>query len=279
MTRVHSIALRNARLGFPAGTATRWILDGVSLALGRGDTVSVLGRSGCGKTLLSRLMVGWRPAGAGQLAGDLVWAGEDGEHAVSLAEEPRDEPLAELWGRSVAYVPQGGTRNLNPALTVRDHLSRSRRRAGLDADDEAALSLLREVGFSDPVRVWTRRPRALSGGMARRVLIALALAGAPDLLVVDEPTTGLDSDRRDRIVRLLLRSQSTHGFGLLMVTHEVGDAVRLGGQACVLAGGQLVERLALQGEDLALRPTHAATRELIDAWQWRGWDAGAGGTR
>ena len=274
MTRVLSIALTNARLGFTLGSSTRWVLDDVTLELRRGDTVSVLGRSGCGKTLLSRLLVGWRPTGAAQLSGTLSWITADGEHGLSLAGDTDAEPLAHAWGRSIAYVPQGGTRNLNPALTVRDHLIRARRRAGLEPDDEAAVALLREVGFSEPIRVWTRRPRALSGGMARRVLIALALAGAPDLMVVDEPTTGLDSDRRDRIVRLLLRSQSTHGFGLMMVTHEVGDAARLGGQICVLAGGELVERLAIR--DGSVEPEHVATRELIDAWRWRGWDTEAG---
>jgi len=112
--------------------------------------------------------------------------------------------------------------------------------------------------------------------MARRALIALALAGDPDLLVVDEPTTGLDSERRRRIVGLLHRSQAAHGFGLLMITHEVGDAVRLGGEARVLSAGRLVDRFALQDGDMASGSRHAATRELLDAWQWRGWSAGAG---
>ena len=164
-------------------------------------------------------------------------------------------------------------RNLNPALTIHTHLARARRRAGLPADATAELELLREVGFTDPARVWTRRPMALSGGMARRVLLALALAGAPDVMVVDEPTTGLDSDRRAQAIERLDEARRRHGFGLLMVTHEVGDAAELTAEGCVLADAHIVERLSFGDGELDGEPTSARGRELVDAWQWTGWGA------
>ncbi len=278
MSRLQSLELQGVKLGFPRrGGSVRWILDGVDLRLLRGETCSLLGRSGEGKTVLSRLLIGLAPAGC-LVEGTLAWTDEEGTHRADLARDRVGDPpavpqLASRWGRSIAYVPQGGVRNLNPAQTIHTHFARARRRAGLEPDRDAELALLAEVGFADPMRVWTRRPLALSGGMARRVLLALALAGAPDVLVVDEPTTGLDTERRDRAIERLRDARRNHGFGLLMVTHEVGDAARLTAVGCVLAGARIVERLAFGEGDLRVDPETTAARELVDAWRWTGWGA------
>ena len=277
MSRLESIGLEGVRLGFPRPDGgIRWVLDGVDLELGRGQTCSLLGRSGEGKTVLSRLLIGLAPRGC-VATGVLRWTDGSGPHSAALerdlaGEPPTIEALARGWGRSIAYVPQGGVRNLNPALSVHVHLARARRRAGLGADRDAELGLLEEVGFSNPVRVWTRRPRALSGGMARRVLLALALAGTPDAMVVDEPTTGLDTRRREGAIERLRAAQRRHGFGLLMVTHEVGDAALLTRVGCLLARGRIVERLALGEGQLLHEPGSDEARELVDAWRWSGWE-------
>lgn len=276
MSRLQSLALQGVKLGFPRpGGTTRWILDGVDLTLRRGETCSLLGRSGEGKTVLSRLLIGLAPSG-GLAEGTLSWTDAAGTHRADLSRDLSGDPaevaqLASRWGRSIAYVPQGGVRNLNPALTIHTHLARARQRAGLDPDRAAELALLGEVGFADPMRVWTRRPLALSGGMARRVLLALALAGTPDILVVDEPTTGLDSERRDRAIERLREARRNHGFGLLMVTHEVGDAARLTEVGCVLSRARIVERLGFGEGELLGAPETPPARELVDAWRWTGW--------
>lgn len=277
MSRLHKLGLRGVRLGFTRGDGgVRWVLDGVDLELCRGESCSLLGRSGEGKTVLSRLLIGLAPRGC-RVEGELVWSDDEGAHRAALDRDLRGDPpsvesLASGWGRNIAYVPQGGARNLNPAQTIRTHLARARRRAGLAPDPRAEIGLLREVGFTDPERVWTRRPMALSGGMARRVLLALALAGAPDVMVVDEPTTGLDSPRRAQAIEQLAAARQAHGFGLLMVTHEVGDAALLTEQGCVLAGARIVERLAFANGDLQTRPASDPGRELVDAWRWTGWE-------
>jgi len=279
VTGLTSLALHGVQVGFAAEAEERTVLDGVDLSLVRGQSLSILGISGAGKTVLSRLLIGLAPAGA-RLSGALVWTDRDGEHRADLARDlggqpPVLPPLAAEWGRSIAYVPQGGARNLNPALTIHAHLARARQRAGLAPDADTERALLREVGLSDPDRVWSRRPRALSGGMARRVLLALALAGAPDVVVVDEPTTGLDSDRRQQVIDLLASTRAQHGFGLLMVTHEVGDAAVLTEEANVLAGGRIVDRIPMADGELQREPGHAASRDLVHAWRWLGWDEGA----
>jgi peptide/nickel transport system permease protein len=278
MSRLQSLELQGIRLGFPRqGGSVRWILEGVDLRLLRGETCSLLGRSGEGKTVLSRLLIGLAPCGC-LAEGTLVWTDDAGTHRADLSRDLTGDPaevplLSSRWGRSIAYVPQGGVRNLNPAQTIHTHIARARKRAGLEPDRDAELALLAEVGFADPMRVWTRRPLALSGGMARRVLLALALAGAPDVLVVDEPTTGLDTERRDRAIERLREARRNHGFGLLMVTHEVGDAARLTAVGCVLAGARIVERLEFGEDELRCDPETAAARELVDAWRWTGWGA------
>jgi len=278
MNGLSSLCLEGVKLGFarPAG-GVRWILDDVDLRLQRGETCSLLGRSGEGKTVLSRLLIGLAPTGC-VAQGSLTWTDDAGTHRANLARDLAGDPavvtpLAASWGRSIAYVPQGGVRNLNPAQTIHTHLARARTRNGLDTDRGAELALLDEVGFADPVRVSTRRPASLSGGMARRVLLALALAGAPDVMVVDEPTTGLDSERRAQVIRRLDEAQKKHGFGLLMVTHEVGDAAQLTAEGCVLADAGIVERLCFGGGELLAEAASVPARELVDAWRWTGWEA------
>lgn len=264
------IALKaaTAEVVLPGGGGRR-LLDGVDLRLARGEARSLLGTSGAGKSVVSRLLVGLGPRGA-RLGGALVWDTAEGEGGGDLArilagDPPAAAALAVHWGRSIAYVPQGGVRNLNPALDVSAHLRRACRRAGVDEGRSAEL--LAECGFDDPGRVSRLRPGALSEGMARRVLLALALVGQPDLVVLDEPTTGLDIDRRRRIVALLARLRERHGFGLLMVTHEVEDALALTDTAAVIAGGRVVEELAFDGGDLAGPPSSDEARELVDAWR------------
>jgi len=277
--RLERLTLKGARVGFvrPGEEAPRMVLEDVDLSLGRGEARSLLGVSGVGKSLLSRLLIGLAPQGA-QLGGTLAAEGDGGTRRFDLATDCVGRPpvvpaLAEAWGRRIAFVPQGGTRNLNPARTVGQHLDRARRRAGLDADREADQALLREMGFDRPERVATLRPAALSEGMARRALIALALVGAPDVLVADEPTTGLDSERRGQLVRLLDAARRRHGFGLLAVTHEIGDAAVLSDEGLVLAGGAVAETLTWSDGRPAGEPAHPASRALVDGWMWRGWEA------
>jgi ABC-type glutathione transport system ATPase component len=283
VSRLETLALHDVRVGFQTGDDVRWVLDHVDLSLRRGEARSILGRSGAGKTVLSRLLIGLAPPGA-LLEGALSWSMGGAETRVDLSTATAGEPpvvgaLAREWGRAIAYVPQGGARNLNPALTIHAHLARARSRAGLSPDADAERALLAEVGLSDPDRVWSRRPRALSGGMARRVLVALALAGAPDAVVVDEPTTGLDSERRQQVIALLDAARARHGFSLLMVTHEVGDAAVLTTEACVLAAGLIVDRIPMSDGNLLAQPDHDASRELVHAWRWDGWSAQEGVAR
>lgn len=269
-SRIHAISLRGARVEVPdTGGGWRCLLEDIELSLERGQARSVLGASGAGKSVLARLLVGLAPRGA-RLGGILRWRDDDGEHRFDLSgvegDPPRVPGLSERWGKALAYIPQGGTRNLNPALTVEQHLDRARRVARGEADRGADLDLLEEMGFHDPRRTGSLRPGALSEGMARRVLVALALLGSPDLLVADEPTTGLDPERRRRIVELLGRSRSHRGHGLLMVTHEVDDAMALTDSAWVLEDGRLVERVGFTDGRPATDPTSPAGRALIHAW-------------
>ncbi len=279
-TGIQALELSRLRVGFalPDG-GQRQVIDGIDLRLERGEGLSLLGVSGVGKTVVSRMLIGLAPAGAiveGQLRRATVNGHVDHTLEDALSGLPPTIPaLAEDWGRAIAYVPQGGTRNLNPALTIGDHFVRARKRSRVETGDADDMELLGQMGFADPRRVWTRRPGVLSEGMARRVLLALALAGSPDIVVLDEPTTGLDSERRAQIAELLEAARARLGFGMLMVTHEVGDAARLTEAGVVLADGKLVDQLAMDDGDIRSRPEHPAATSLVDAWRWRDWEGGA----
>jgi ABC-type glutathione transport system ATPase component len=269
--RLLVLGLRESRVDVVCDGGTRRLVDGVDLSVDRGSSVALLGASGAGKTVLTRLLVGLPPAGA-RLSGSLIWETDQGRMQVDLsgvhAGARRLSALRQTWGRSLAYLPQGGRRNLNPELTVGAHLSRAQRRAGGRARDGRRRDLLAEVGVDDPDRVVNLRPIGLSGGMARRVLLALALAGGPDLVVADEPTAGLDAEGCRKVVELLSGVRDRHGFGLLMVTHEIGDAARLCPDARVIDGGKIVDQLHFERGGLAEEPTHPAARALVESWRW-----------
>ena len=279
-TGILALELNALRVAFalPEG-GQRQVIDGIDVRLERGKALSLLGISGVGKTVVSRMLIGLAPAGA-IVEGQLRRSSSEGQVDYPLADAlsglpPTIPALAHDWGRGIAYVPQGGTRNLNPALTIGDHFDRARKRSGVHTDDSNDLELLGQMGFADPRRVWTRRPGVLSEGMARRVLLALALAGSPDIVVLDEPTTGLDSERRAQIAELLEGARARLGFGMLMVTHDVGDAARLTETGVVLADGKLVDELTMADGDIQNRPQHPAATSLVDAWRWRDWEGEA----
>ena len=253
------LAVRNLRISFPDPVRGHvHPVDGVDLTLERGRTLAVVGESGCGKSLTSLALLRLVPPPGRIEPGSAVsLAGED-----VLALGP--EALRRVRGRRIAMIFQDPMTSLNPVFTVGDqvteviHAHFTVRKA--EARDRA-LTLLTEVGIPDPVARLRAYPHQLSGGMRQRVMIAMALAGEPELLIADEPTTALDVTVQAQILELLDSLRERHGMGLLLITHDLGIVAGRADHVAVMYAGQVIETAPTA--QLFRNPSHPYTQGLF----------------
>jgi peptide/nickel transport system ATP-binding protein len=224
------------RLG-QGGRAIRPV-DGVSLEIQRGETYSLLGESGCGKSMTALSILRLLPQPVGRItAGHIFLDGED------LALLPEAE-MRRIRGRRISMIFQEPMTSLNPVLTIGDQIGEVLRqhfgmkgRAALDR----VLELLDAVGIPDVRRRYGEYPHQLSGGMKQRVMISIALAGEPDLLIADEPTTALDVTIQAQVLELLQQLQQDTGMAILLITHDLGVVAGMADRIAVMYAGQLIE--------------------------------------
>jgi peptide/nickel transport system ATP-binding protein len=237
----------------PGGTP---IVDGVDLTVSAGETVGLVGESGSGKSLTCLAAMDLL-APSLRVTGDVALAGE------SLATmSPRRK--RQVRGTTAAMIFQEPMSSLNPVLTVGVQLDEALRHRGL-ADRAVrrrrAVELLAQVGITQPERRLDQYPHELSGGMCQRVMIAIALAGEPALLIADEPTTALDVTIQAQILELLRDLVSRLGMGLLLVTHDIGVAAQICERVCVMYGGRIVESGPVAA--VLAEPRHPYTEALL----------------
>ncbi|PKO87036.1 MAG: ABC transporter ATP-binding protein [Betaproteobacteria bacterium HGW-Betaproteobacteria-12] len=253
------LEIKDLRLGFTSGRRTLAAVDGVSFAIAQGETFALLGESGCGKSVTAQGILRLLPA-AGRVLGGSVRL--DGEELLAL---PEADMRAYRGGR-MAMIFQEPATSLNPVLTVGrqigEVLERHLQMTGEPAR-QRMLELLRQVGIADPERRLDEYPFQLSGGMKQRVMIAIALAGEPELLIADEPTTALDVTVQAQILDLLAGLQAERGMGMLLITHDLGVVARMAQRIGVMYAGELVE--VASREDFFTAPRHPYTQALFAA--------------
>lgn len=214
------------------------ILDGLSFEARRGHALGILGETGSGKSMTLRAILGLLPRGLTVASGAIDFDGSD-----MLGLNRRD--LARIRGKRIGFVPQQPAQALNPVLTVRSQflrLSRAKNTVQRASCVRRATDLLRRVGLSDPERVLQSYPGELSGGMAQRVAIAIALFWDPELIVADEPTTALDLTVQKEILTLLSHVAVEEGRALIIVTHDLGVVSHYCDETVILAKGSVVEQ-------------------------------------
>lgn len=253
-----ALAVRDLRVSYPDSDGkTISLVHGVSFDLKRGKTLGLVGESGSGKTMTALAILGLLPtplrvSGGAILLGDrnLAGAGEDGYRGIR--------------GRRIALISQEPMAALDPCFKVktllRGPLMRFRGMTRRQAD-EAGLKLLETVGMRDPKAVYDSYPHQLSGGMAQRVAIAWALAGQPDVLVADEPTTALDVTVEAGILDLLRDLQAQFGMSIVLVTHDLGVVADICDEVAVMRDGRIVEHAAVN--DIFSAPAHEYTQVLL----------------
>nr|WP_205709263.1 ABC transporter ATP-binding protein [Kineococcus siccus] len=245
------------RLETPRGPAH--VVDGLDYAVGAGETVAIVGESGSGKSVSVLALLGLLPASA-TVTGTASFGGRD-LLAMSEAE------LRGVRGNGIGMVFQDPMTSLNPVLSVGRQLTEGLLAHGVVTGRAAARAraadLLADVGLPDPRGALERYPHELSGGMRQRVVIAIALAGEPRLLVADEATTALDVTVQAQIVDLVTRLQAEHGTAVVWITHDLGVVAGIADRVLVMYGGRCVEDGGV--DDVFDAPAHPYTRGLLGA--------------
>ena len=255
LLEVRHLTIRFADGGSPA-------VDDVSFSVATGETLAVVGESGSGKSVTALAMTRLLPRPPARYEhGEILL---DGRNLLTLPERE----LRAVRGKEIAYVFQDPATSLNPVFTVRQQmgevlrLHRPEVGHARTAQDAEIIHALTEVGITEPARRLGAYPHELSGGMAQRVMIAMALACRPRLLVADEPTTALDATVQRQIIELLKEIKARTGMSILLITHNFSIIGGLADRVAVMFRGRLVEEG--RTEEVLKAPQHPYTRALID---------------
>lgn len=249
--------VRDFGLEFRTRGGTVRALEHVHLRINKGELVGLVGESGSGKSVLSYAMLGISDRAARITSGSAVFGGTD-----LLCAKPRE--LADLRGREISMIFQSPRTALNPIRSIGNQIEDVlRRHAAVRRVDlkQRAIQALREVAISDPERRYHAYPFELSGGMCQRVMIAIALACRPQLLIADEPTTGLDVTTQAAVMDLIVELARGHRMAALVITHDLGLAAEYCDRIVVMHAGHVVE--AAPTRELFAHPRHPYTAKLI----------------
>jgi len=249
--------VRGLTVDFPIGDASLVAADDVSFSIGAGEVVGIVGESGSGKSVTALAVLGLIESPGRVRAERLVFAGRD---LRAMAERERRS----LLGGDIAMIFQDPMTSLNPSFTVAFQLMETiaLHEGGTRAARRArALQLLRDVEIPDPERRLDAFPHQLSGGMSQRVMLAMAIACNPRLLIADEPTTALDVTVQAQMLALLVRLQRERGMALALITHDLGVVAEVAQRVVVMYAGQIVESAA--AAELFAQPRHPYTEALL----------------
>ncbi len=251
------LELRDLRTYFPTPTGFAQAVDGVDLVVQAGETVALVGESGCGKTATALSILDLVPPPGEVRTGEVLFRGQD---LRKLA----PEDLRHLRGNAIGMVFQEPMTSLNPVFTVGEQIAETvRLHRGLDkrAAREAAFEMLEIVGIPSPRERLDVYPHELSGGMRQRVVIAIAMCCDPALLIADEPTTALDVTVQAQILELFRRLQTRSGMGMLLITHDLAIVAEFADRVCVMYAGRIVEEAPVR--ELFQNPKHPYTIGLL----------------
>ena len=253
------LEIENLSVEFPSRSSVLHAVEGVSLSLDAGDVLGIVGESGSGKSVTMMALMGLVPYPGRVTASKMRF---DGHDLLGLSTKERNR----LTGKDVAMIFQEPTTSLNPCLSVGFQLAETLR-VHLGMDSKAAkrrsIELLEQVGISDPETRLKAYPHQLSGGMNQRVMIAMAIACNPKLLIADEPTTALDVTIQAQILDLLRSLQRERGMALVLITHNMGVVSDMAQRVAVMYAGEIMEEQPAQA--LFQRPRHPYTEALMAA--------------
>jgi peptide/nickel transport system ATP-binding protein len=253
----HLLEVKNLRTHFPTRAGLVRAVDGVNFYLDRGELLGLVGESGCGKSITA-LSVMRLVAPPGKIvSGEILF---DGKDLLTLS----DSQMRGMRGDDIAMIFQDPMTSLNPVFTVGEQIAealRLHRKMSNKQAREATIEAMREVAIPDPARRVDDYPHQLSGGMRQRIMIAMALACNPRLLIADEPTTALDVTIQAQILELLDDLRKQRDLAVLLITHDLGVVAEVADRVAVMYTGRIVEESPV--EELFARPKHPYTEGLL----------------
>jgi peptide/nickel transport system ATP-binding protein len=262
------LELKDVRTEIRLKRSTVHALDGVSISVEEGQTIGVVGESGCGKTMTAMSIMQLLPNGGSVVGGEIVLSGRD---LLKLS----DDEMAKVRGNEIGMIFQDPMTSLNPTMTIGKQISESvriHRGAGKKEAHERAVEVLSLVGMPSPPQRALDFPHQLSGGMRQRAMIAMALANEPKLLIADEPTTALDVTVQKQILELIDGLKERLGMAVILVTHDLGVIAGRADKIAVMYAGRVVETTTT--EALYANPRHPYTEALFDSLPERGAESG-----
>ncbi len=254
------VTVRDLSVEFATGHGWERVVNGVSFEVNRGETLGIVGESGSGKSVTCLAMTGLIPTPGGRVAKGSVTL--DGQELIGLEQRK----LEDIRGDDVGMIFQEPMTSLNPAFTVGQQIAEMvRRHRGVSkgAAMARAVEMLKRVGIPNATQRAKEYPYQFSGGMRQRVMIAMALACDPKLLIADEPTTALDVTIQAQVLDLLREMQAEFGMSLIFITHDLGVVADICDRVVVMYAGRLVETASI--DDLYFRPAHPYTEGLLTA--------------
>ena len=261
--RAPLLDIADLQVDFPSDQGVLHAVDGLSLQLHAGEVLGIVGESGSGKSVAMMALMGLLSFPAQMRATQLRFAGQDLMHASPAQRRA-------LTGKDMAMIFQDPMSSLNPSFTIAYQLCEPLRlHRGMDARAARAhaAALLRQVGIADADSRLDAYPHQLSGGMCQRVMIAMAIACQPQLLIADEPTTALDVTVQAQILDLLAHLQSTQGMAMILISHDMGVVSQVAQRVAVMYAGQVVE--VQEASALFKGPRHPYTQALLQAMPQR----------
>ena len=242
---------------FKGDFGTNIRVDHISFHVDKGETVCIVGESGCGKSVTSLSVMGLLARGGEVTEGTVYF---DGQDLLTMSEKELDE----VRGNQITMIFQDPLTSLNPVFTVGSQITESiRTHMGLSREEavKRAEMLLKKVGMPDAKNAMKKFPHTLSGGMRQRAMIAMALSCNPRLLIADEPTTALDVTIQAQIMKLLKELQQENGMAVIFITHDIGLVAHMADRVIVMYAGQLIEEAPVK--ELFQNPRHPYTRALL----------------
>lgn len=257
------LEVENLSVGFGKAGRCVEVTSDVSFSLRKGQIISLVGESGCGKSLSCLALTRLLPPMGRIIRGSVRYYHKDG-NVYDLC-TIKENKLRKLRGSSIAYIFQEPSASLNPVFKVEDQIAEviELHRPEVSDVHSEVIKLLQDVGIPDPEKRCQAYPHELSGGMQQRIMIAMALAGKPDLLIADEPTTALDVTIQAQILDLIDSLRKKYNMAVILVTHNLGIVAELADQVAVMYAGMIVESAA--AAEVITSPQHPYTRALLAA--------------
>lgn len=253
------LTIRNLHTGFRIKDTYYNAVDDISINLNKNEILAIVGESGCGKSTLATSILGLHVANNTRVTGEILYKD------LNLAGLPEDK-FNDIRGNDIGMIFQDPLSALNPLMRIGEQISESlvyHTKFTKVQRAERVLELLNQVGIPNPARVANQFPHQLSGGMRQRVMIAIAIACKPAIIVADEPTTALDVTIQAQILDLLKELQAETKSGIILITHDLGVVAEVADRVAVMYAGQIIEEAPV--EELFNNPKHPYTRSLLNS--------------